>query len=68
MPSNADSENPCATTTKQGDHNNKTGRPRFRIISAQVRKRHIVLVRKNALFVHFLHKNDHFTKTGSGQT
>ena len=23
---------------------------------------------KTALFVHFLYKNDHFTKTGSGQT
>jgi hypothetical protein len=26
------------------------------------------LVRKTALFVHFLYKNDHFAKTGSGQT
>jgi hypothetical protein len=28
----------------------------------------LVSVRKTALFVHFLYKNDHFAKTGSGQT
>ena len=34
-------------------NNNKTGRPRFRITSAQVLKRHVVLVRKNALLSTF---------------
>jgi hypothetical protein len=45
----------------------RKARPGFNFTSIQVNKNYLS-VRKTPLFAPFVYKNEHFTKTGSGQT